>query len=91
MWIGEDDFDDFGYQGNGYLKGRWEPLESDVCYRILDVGLAASDTQYHFTPVDRAGAPIGPPAARWSGQAVYSIWSKGRTSSAFDISDQYIG
>lgn len=91
MWIGEGDFDSFGYQKpTAYIRGTMEKLKPDRCYRIKDAGPPNSDQQYKLVPVDKDGRELGPAALGTAGQVMYSIWERGRASPAYDISNRFM-
>lgn len=90
MWIGDGEFESYGYQKSAFIKGNMENLKPDQCYQILDKGHPNSADQYHFVPVDEEGHEVGNSALNTAGQVVYSIWEKGKTSSEYNISNHFI-
>ena len=92
MWIGDGDFESFGYQqDSAHIKGRMEGLDPDQCYQVQDKGSPNSSEQYHVVPVDADGRQLGPAAIKTAGQVMYVFWEHGRNSSEYDISNRFIG
>ncbi|SHM14675.1 hypothetical protein [Roseibium suaedae] len=90
MWIGEGEFDSYGYQKVAFIKGEAKFLAPDQCYRIFDWGPAHSAEQYHFVPVDADGNETGPSVLNTDGRSVYMIWEAGLASPAYNISNEFI-
>ncbi len=90
MWISKNEFDPYGYFKEAYIKGKYEELQSNQCYKILDNDQANSVDQFQITPIDENGKVQGPPVIKTAGNVMYSIWTEGQYSKAFNISDTFI-
>ena len=92
MWIGNGDFDSFGYyKGPAYIKGQFDPAsDSSVCYMIQDNGDPNSSDQFAVVPVDQDGNQSGPVLYRTAGQVMYSTWNQGASESSYNVSNRYI-
>jgi hypothetical protein len=92
MWLSKHPFNDYGYQRpDSFMKGNYRGLTPGLCYQIQDRNPGKNDDQYWAVPVDANGHEIGPPAFKYSGVTMYSIWGTGKTSRDYNISDSYMG
>lgn len=92
MWVGNGDFDSYGYyKGPAFIKGDFNSAsDPGVCYMIQDEGNPGSENQFAVVPVDRDGNRCGPVLYRTAGQVMYSTWNDGASSSSCNVSNRYI-
>jgi hypothetical protein len=91
MWIGNGDFDSYGYFApEAYIKGTVDGNDFEPCHRIFNRGDPNNSDQFQFVPVDQNGNELGPPNLKTDGQTVYGIWERAYQATNAWISNKFI-